>query len=64
MKKVNIELSQKELRILVRNCDRLSHRIANVDRREQFEDIVDKMHLALIDSGRDDINFSLKNLNK
>ena len=64
MKKVNIELSQKELRLLVRTCHIFEHKIANVDRREQFENIVDKMHLALIDSGRGDINFSLKNLNQ
>lgn len=52
MKKVNIELSEKELRLLIRTCHMFEHRIDSVDRRERFENIVDKMHLALIDSGR------------
>ncbi len=52
MKKVNIELSQEDIRLLVRNCDRLSNGINHVHNREQFEDIVDRIHMALIDSGR------------
>lgn len=49
MKKINIELSQKDLRFLIKMIDRTSHIIAYDDKnKEKYEEVVDYMYDELL----------------
>ena len=49
MKKISIELSQKDLRLLIRMIDRSSHIIPNNDKnKEKYEEVVDYIYDELL----------------